>query len=219
MEFLKAILGEELYAQVETAVNAYNSAEDHRANPIKLANLSTGEYVGKGKYDSLFTEKNSLTEQLKTAQETITELQKSEKDNTALQEKIQTMQNQMEQIRVQSETAAKTYSLKASLAKAGITDPDYLIFKAGGVEKFQFDKDGNPLNLDIVIQPFRNDKGTAFLFSNDSHKQDYQPQGSSGTPGKNPFAKDTFNLTEQGKLLRENPEQARALAAAAGTKI
>ena len=36
---------------------------------------------------------------------------------------------------------------------------------------------------------------------------------------KNPFAKETFNLTEQGKLYRENPEQARALAAAAGVTI
>lgn len=219
MEFLKTILGDELYAQVETAVNAYNSTKEHKANPLKLADLSTGEYVGKGKYDSLSTEKNSLSEQLKTAQGTIAELQKSEKDNTELQEKINIMKTQMEQIRTQAEATAKSYSLKESLAKAGVSDPDYLIFKAGGVEKFQFDKDGNPLNLDIIIQPFRSDKGTSFLFEQNQHRQDYQPQGGSGTPGKNPFAKDSFNLTEQGKLLRENPEQARALAAAVGTKI
>lgn len=35
----------------------------------------------------------------------------------------------------------------------------------------------------------------------------------------NPFAKETWNMTEQGKMFRENPEQARQLAAAAGVKL
>ena len=46
--------------------------------------------------------------------------------------------------------------------------------------------------------------------------------GNKGTPasvasytGKNPFAKETFNLTEQLKLHIENPETASALEAAA----
>lgn len=39
---------------------------------------------------------------------------------------------------------------------------------------------------------------------------------SQGGGGVNPFAKDTFNLTEQVRLARENPAQAQALKAAAG---
>jgi hypothetical protein len=35
----------------------------------------------------------------------------------------------------------------------------------------------------------------------------------------NPFAKDTFNLTEQGRLVKESPEKARQLAKQAGTTI
>lgn len=35
----------------------------------------------------------------------------------------------------------------------------------------------------------------------------------------NPFAKETFSLTEQGRLFRDNPEEARRLAAAAGYKL
>lgn len=34
----------------------------------------------------------------------------------------------------------------------------------------------------------------------------------------NPFAKDTFNLTEQGRLLREDPEKAKTLRALANNK-
>lgn len=37
-----------------------------------------------------------------------------------------------------------------------------------------------------------------------------------GDSGSNPWKKETFNLTEQGKILRSDPEKARRLAAAAG---
>lgn len=40
-----------------------------------------------------------------------------------------------------------------------------------------------------------------------------------GGGGSNPWAKDTWNLTEQGRLFRENPERARALAKQAGRTI
>tara|TARA_R110000796_G_scaffold117736_1_gene230774 strand:- start:16279 stop:17148 length:870 start_codon:yes stop_codon:yes gene_type:complete len=41
--------------------------------------------------------------------------------------------------------------------------------------------------------------------------------GAGGGGGKNPWSKDSFNLTEQGRLMRENPARAKQLKAAAGT--
>lgn len=38
-------------------------------------------------------------------------------------------------------------------------------------------------------------------------------------PDVNPFAKETFNMTAQAKLFRENPIEARRLAAAAGVSL
>lgn len=43
------------------------------------------------------------------------------------------------------------------------------------------------------------------------------PRGSRG--GANPFAKDTRNITEQMRLMKENPDQARMLAAEAGVRL
>jgi len=43
--------------------------------------------------------------------------------------------------------------------------------------------------------------------------------GASAFTGPNPFAKETFNLTDQCKLIQSNPTQAKALAAAAGVTI
>lgn len=45
------------------------------------------------------------------------------------------------------------------------------------------------------------------------------PLGSDGKSGaSNPFAKETFNLTEQGRLIKEDPEKAKALKALAKKK-
>lgn len=67
MEFLKEILGESLYAQLEQALNAYNGNEANKDKQVKLANLAGGEYVGKGKYDALQTLLDGKTAELETA--------------------------------------------------------------------------------------------------------------------------------------------------------
>ena len=47
----------------------------------------------------------------------------------------------------------------------------------------------------------------------------YTPtKGSSLNGGKNPYMKDQFSLTEQMRLMVENPELAKQLEAAAGVK-
>ena len=67
MDFLKAIQGEELYAQVENAINAFNGNDANKDKQVKLANLGTGEYVGKGKYDSLQAQLTGKQTELDTA--------------------------------------------------------------------------------------------------------------------------------------------------------
>ncbi|MGF7014249.1 DUF4355 domain-containing protein [Ornithinibacillus bavariensis] len=46
-------------------------------------------------------------------------------------------------------------------------------------------------------------------------RQDTPPAGGSSLTNKNPFSKEHFNLTEQGRLLRENPELYKKLKAEA----
>lgn len=69
MEFLKEILGEELYSQTKEKVDAYN--EEHKDSQIKLANLGNGEYVSKKKFDDKETDVANLTKQLEDANKEI----------------------------------------------------------------------------------------------------------------------------------------------------
>jgi hypothetical protein len=161
---------------------------------------------------------NTKVEELKTANGTIEELKKSNGDNEELQKKIGDYE--IENLKKTAENTSKTYALKESLAKQGVLDPDYLIYKAGGLDKFTFDKEGKPVGVEDAVKPYKEDETMAHLFKQEQTKPPYHPQGGTGGAGStNPFAKETFNLTKQGELLKSNPEQAKAMAAAAGVTI
>ena len=141
---------------------------------------------------------NARTGELETARKTITEHEGT----------IATLQA----AKTNAEDLQKT--VEKALSALGVTDPGYVIYKQGGIDKFTFDKDGKPEKLEDVIAPMK--EQYAHLFAPQS--QNYSPAGGDA-PTANPFAKETWNMTAQGKLLRENPAAAREMAAAAGVKI
>lgn len=160
-----------------------------------------------------------LNEQIKTANDTIAELKKNNVDNEALQTKVGEYEGEVKRLKEEAEAITKTYALKEQLSKAGVVDADYLIYKHGGIDNFTFDKENKPIGVEDTIKPYKEDTTMAHLFKQESGKQPYEPKGGSGAGATNPFAKETFNLTKQGELLRNNPEQARAMAAAAGVTL
>lgn len=162
---------------------------------------------------------NTKVEELKTANGTIEELKKSNGDNEELQKKIGDYEIEIKNLKKTAENTSKTYALKESLAKQGVLDPDYLIYKAGGLEKFNFDKEGKPIGVEEVVKPYKDDAAMAHLFKQEQQKPPYNPKNGGAGGVTNPFAKDTFNLTEQGRMLKENPAQAKELAAAAGVTL
>lgn len=203
MEWLKAILEKAEITEGKLDVDAV-VAEVQKAFPKHAVPKQ------------VFNDKN---EELKTANDTIAELKNASGDNEALQKKIGEYEQEITNLQKKAEDAAKTYALKEQLSRQGVLDPDYLIYKAGGLEKFNFDKENNPVGVEDAVKPYKEDKSMAHLFKQEKKKAEYQP-AAGGTGGKsNPFAKDSYNLTEQGKLFKSNPEQARALAAAAGVTI
>ena len=80
MEFLKAILGDEVYAQLEKAITEHNIKPENKEKQVKIADLGTGEYVSSEKYKSLETDKGSVAEQLAKANELIEQQMKVMQD-------------------------------------------------------------------------------------------------------------------------------------------
>lgn len=188
--------------------------------------------------DSIFAENNkditaerdkvttAKDQELKTANDTIESLQKTikgfegvdveklKKDAADLKKKYDT---DIKAAQDRAKSLEMEYALKDSLREAGVLDADYVIYKQGGLDGFTFDKEGKPVGITELIEPLK--KSSPQLFKTAGGSGGYDPPAG-GTPDpKNPFAKETYNLTEQGKLLRENPSRAKELAAAAGVTI
>ena len=129
MEFLKELLGEELYSQIESKVNEHNGNEANKDNQIKIGNLGKGEYVSKAKHDALQELINGKDTELKSANDLIAELKKGTKGNEELQGKITGYETQVADLQKQLlETKIKS-ALKVALLSEKATDIDYLTFK------------------------------------------------------------------------------------------
>lgn len=144
MEFLKAILGEELYAQVAEKLNAHNGNEANKDNQVKLGNLGSGEYVGKAKYDALETLLKGKTTELETANGLITELKKGTKGNEELQGKITGYETQVAQLQQELKDTKIKSAVKVALLAEKAMDVDYLAYKL----EAQLKADGKALELD-----------------------------------------------------------------------
>jgi hypothetical protein len=201
MEWLKEILEKAVITDgkldVEAAVKAINAEFPKHAVPKQ-------DY-------------NDKVKELSTASETINDLKKNNADNVELQQKVKDYEVETARLKTEADNTRKEYALKDKLKEAGVTDADYIIYKQGGLDKFTFDKDGKVIGLDDVLKPMR--ESSPHLFKNAGGTGGYDPAGGGKPPVNNPFAKETYNLTEQGRLFKQNPEQARQMAAAAGVKL
>ena len=138
MEFLKEILGEELYKQFEEKINAHNGNEANKDKQIKLANLSSGEYVGKGKYDALDELLKGKTTELDTANGLIAELKKGTKGNEELQGKITGYETQVADLQKQlAETKIKS-AIKVALLSVERCTISALSFNRGATFSWLF---------------------------------------------------------------------------------
>lgn len=160
---------------------------------------------------------NDVKGQLDTANNTIKDLKKNNADNEELQQTIKDHEATIKKLENDSANTKKEYALKDKLKDLGVTDADYLIYKHGGIEKFNFDKDGNSIGLEDTVKPYK--ESMPHIFKTDKTETHYDPASGGASTGANPFAKDTFNLTQQGKLLKDNPAQAKELASAAGVTL
>lgn len=152
MEFLKTILGDELYGQIESKVNEHNGNEANKDKQIKLANLGSGGYVSKEDFDGISSDLSSRTAELEKANGLIEELKKAGKGNEEMQGKITEYKNQIEAMQKEvAEMKVKT-AVEIALHKANAADVDYLTYKlneklSGEGKTLELDDNGNVKGL------------------------------------------------------------------------
>lgn len=210
MEFLKAILGDELYAQFAEKLNAYNGDAANKDKQIKLANLGSGEYVGKGKYDALQAMLDGKETELTTANGLIAELKKGTKGNDELQGKITGYETQVSQLKAELEKTKLENAIQLALRDAKAVDPDYLAFKLREKykpEELTLDENGKVKGMDDKLAGLKTQFPNQFEGTGGKKVIEHKlpdDQGGGDAVTKEDFAK--MGYQERLKLFNENPE-------------
>ena len=147
MEFLKEILGEELFNQMAEKINAHNGNEANKDNQIKIGNLGTGEYVSAAKHKALQDAMGGKDAELENANNLIAELQKASKGNEEMQQKFKDYETANAELQKQLQETKVKYAFDVMLMDAGVTDKDEREFLAYKYES-KLKEEGKTLELD-----------------------------------------------------------------------
>lgn len=220
MEFLKAILGDELYNQFVTKINAYNGDEANKEKLIKLVNLTDGGYVSKDKYTSLETDLNGKTSELEKANGLIEELKKTTGKDEESQQKITAYETEIANLKKENEDLKTENALKFALLAAGAVDVDYLVFKAKEKGEIKLGDDGKVKGEDDLISGLKTQLPAMFGASNNQQTkgdgnrkvlENNLPGGDNNkTVTKEQFMAMGYN--DRLKLKQENPELFKTLS-------
>ena len=226
MDFLKEILGEELYSQFAEKINAHNGNEANKDKQIKIENINSGNYVSKLKYEDIVAQLSGKDTELTNANNLITELKKASKGNEEMQAKFS--QYEAENVKLQEELqkAETKYAFEVMLMDAGVTDKDEREFLAYKYES-KLKEEGKTLELDenkhikgaeSIVESLKTMRPKAFE-SNASTNEGYQVLGDNRLPSnddrtviptKEQFA--TMGYDERLALKQQNEQTYRQLA-------
>lgn len=185
-----------------------------------LKNLLKDSYVEKTKFDEAAAAKSNLETQIKERDKQLDTLKKTAGDKEKLEATIKQLQEDNKSAKTKYETDLKNLRIDSAVKlKLSGTAQDVDIV-AGLIDKTKLivSDDGTVAGLDEQINPLKQSK--PFLFKEIKSKGgSYDPAGGAGGNTVNPFKKETFSLTEQGKLFKENPALAKSLAQEAGINI
>lgn len=179
-----------------------------------------GQMVPKARLDDKIQEVNDLKTQIKDRDTQLADLSTKAAGNEELQTQIQTLQTQNQTTVAEYEEKLKRkdfdFTLSEALRNAKAKNPK-AVKALLNVENIKLDGQ-TLLGLDDQLNALK--ESDAYLFESEKLKGNTPPAGNQHVPGgynkPNPFAKDSFNLTEQGRLYREEPELAKQLQAQAG---
>ena len=159
------------------------------------------------RYGKLKLDRDDLKEKLGTADKTIEDLKNANKDNETLQATIKAHEKTIATMKLDYDTKIRDMSINTAI-QSKLTDTKYADLLSGKFDrsKLSVSEDGTVLGIDeqlTAIKETYKDLFTPVVTGKEPYNKEKNPSGI-----KNPWSKEHFNLTEQGKMLKENPELA-----------
>jgi len=191
---------------------AMGLTEEQANKVLEAYTESLKGFIPKARFDEVNDARKELEKQLEKRDKQLKDLAKQVKDNEELTNQIKELQEANKATKEQYEAKIKDIKIDAVIREKLIDAkyPDLLITKFDR-NKITVTDDGTVLGIDdqlVQIKEQYKDLFVPEVKGNPPYNND-KP-----TPGmKNPWSKEHFNLTEQGRILRENPELAKQLMA------
>lgn len=168
MEFLKEFLGDDLYAQVEAKLKDNEN--------VKLANLASGEYVSKSKYDDKEEELKTANAQLANLSETVKKFEGE--DIESLKKQLTDSQEKYDNDISALQTTMKKMAAVDSWLDAHPSKHRNLLKAQFNLDKIEIEKDGTMKGLDEQGKTLAETYKDMFII--EQPKAGGMPQG--GTP-------------------------------------
>lgn len=119
MEFLQELFGQEALTYEQLAEKLQKAGKDGK--PAKLVDLSQGEYMGVDKYKNLEQERDGFKEQLGTAQETITTMEKNASDAEGIKQTAEQYKTDAEKARQEADEKVSAANYRVAAIEAAGT--------------------------------------------------------------------------------------------------
>lgn len=182
LEWLKEHLGDDLYNQVVKKLDGNDK--------VKLANLATGEYVGKDKFTAAETAKQTLEGQIKERDTQLETLKKAAGDNEALKTQIAQLQGENATAKTNFEKQLKAtqldFALESRLMKDGAVNTR-AVKALLDMGKISLDGE-NLVGIDDQLSALKEKEKWAFKPVTAAPGAGGNPAPTSGDPNKKPIA-------------------------------
>lgn len=169
-------------------------------------------FIPKARFDEVNETKKDLEKQITERDTQLKDLNAKAKGNEDLEKTIKELQEANKATKTEYETKIKDMTISSAI-QAKLTDTKYPELLMGKFDKSKLSvaDDGTVVGIDeqlTVIKETYKDLFTQVMTGKQSNNQ-----GGSHSGSKNPWSKEHFNLTEQGRIIRESPELAKQFMA------
>lgn len=208
--------------QIKELLTALGIPEDRHEEAIKQVNAYLdGQYVTKSRFNEVNEAKKALDGLIADRDKQLKDLKKLEGDKDAFQARIKELEEANKKAKADAEEQIKAVKIDSAIKIALADSAQDVDIVSSLIDKTKLivGEDGKLTGLGEQLETLKETKSFLFKVPKGEGKQSYTPNGGVGNTVNNPWAKETFNMTEQGRILKENPEQARALAASVGKTI
>ena len=175
-------------------------------------------FIPKDKYNDLAEVKKQLENDLKTRDQQLEDLKNAAGTNEDLKQQIKDLQEANEKAtRAWEDKLAQMqleFALERALTAAKAKNPK-AVKALLDLEKVKLDGE-QLLGLDDQLKAIQ--QSDAYLFGEPGKVRSGTNPPGAGDPEVNPWKKETWNLTQQGKILLEDPAKATRMKAEAGIK-